>query len=90
MAWVSFQTRIDQQDVREVFAGNFYAWVYGEVEGVVRDRSSYGTYSVCNEIRASAEGVSPDMAMQQAMSDFQFKVQEAKYRIEQSLMDRLS
>ena len=89
MTWVSFQTRIDNQDVREIFDGHFYAWILGEVEGVACDHGRSGKYTTCNEIQADAEGGSPDMAMQQAMNNFKFKVQEAKHHIEQCFMDQL-
>lgn len=85
MAWVSFQTEIRFQDVQGG-DGRFYATVQGEVEGVVRDHGRVGTYSLCNEVAATAEGGSPDMAMQQAMNNFQFKVEEAKNNIQQHLM----
>jgi len=89
MTWISFQARIDLQDVREVFDGHFYAWITGEVEGVARDHGRWGTYSICNEIQVDAEDKSPDMAMQQAIENFQFKVQEAKHHIEQCLIEQL-
>ncbi|MDJ1173543.1 hypothetical protein [Roseofilum capinflatum] len=89
MAYVSFTRRIRFKNVHDCGDGSFYATVTGEVEGVLQDHGRAGRYSLCNEVSATAQGGSPDMAMQQAMNDLQFKAQEAQNNIQQRLMANL-